>query len=70
MSMQLALLPEDIMPDQPRPRIFYRNGRTIQGHYKHGHKCNISCQAATSDKCSCECGGENHGIIHRKSRKV
>lgn len=42
----------------------YKEVRTVK--YEHG--CDERCQGAhsTVDKCKCECGGENHGLIFLK----
>ena len=31
---------------------------------KSKHKCGPKCEAATSNKCECECGGKNHGKLN------
>lgn len=29
-------------------------------------QCSDRCKRALTDKCSCECGGRNHGILHKQ----
>lgn len=31
------------------------------------HVCDDRCRMAISEHCTCSCGGENHGIAHRRS---
>lgn len=33
----------------------------VEGHFNPDHECDSECLHATSVKCSCGCGGANHG---------
>jgi len=36
---------------------------------KRHHKCGPRCWYAKGKKCSCSCGGKNHGILNRENGK-
>jgi len=39
----------------------YAKKRTLRATYHPGHRCTASCKNATSDECTCVCGGSSHG---------
>jgi len=40
-------------------------GRLLVGTQKDGVICNRNCETAKNPKCTCQCGGKNHGIAHK-----
>lgn len=40
-----------------------RKSATVSG-IRTEHKCDARCEASTSGKCECSCGGANHGCAH------
>ena len=40
-------------------------GRLLKGTQKDSVICNRNCETAKEAKCTCQCGGKNHGISHK-----
>ena len=40
-------------------------GTLLEATQKDGVICNRSCETAKNPKCTCQCGGKNHGIAHK-----
>lgn len=38
------------------------SANAVETHLNPDHECNDECKSATTHKCSCACGGTNHGI--------
>ena len=53
----------DISWDYNCPCGRARKSATVTG-IRTDHKCDARCEASTSGKCECACGGANHGRAH------
>ena len=40
-------------------------GRLLVGTQRDGVICNRNCETAKNPRCTCQCGGKNHGISHK-----
>ncbi|WP_156960975.1 hypothetical protein [Kocuria marina] len=50
--------------------VAIRDGKVlIEMHYSQTEKCDLRCQNATGDDCTCSCEGKNHGQAEHASWK-